>query len=469
MVRGARCGVRGPRAEVRRARTIVVTVLALGVANAGTAGPSKSASPSTVLALQAWVAAVKGHTPGQADAAVQTVTGFTYAMREDLDAGMGLFMYALVSRKSTIDRENPAVELVGEAGKHASDDPLAFLKRAEVLHGDAAMFGDRYVAEVETPADAETPVRRLKVDPASGMPIDVHDESRVHPLLNRRAVTLDKDGEILGHAVSSWNWPFARWLLDIVQRKTPGDPFIPEWYHATTAYMFANGLYAEATTHVQRAGEVLPEDPNLLFDRACYAEILGLPMHQVLVPDESDAQRGVNQAQWLARRRVTSRGVLGIPRGSVTNAEAERLFRHTLRVESSFVEARVRLARLLELRKRHEEAAAELKTALAANPTGVVGFYAHLFAGRTEQALGRLDAAAHHFAEASALFPDAQSALLASSQIALLGSDVSASLGPVSRLGPESALSTADPWWHYHLAAGRDAEALMHDVWSKVR
>ena len=37
-----------------------------------------------------------------------------------------------------------------------------------------------------------------------------------------------------------------------------------------------------------------------------------------------------------------------------------------------------------------EDAATELATALAAKPTGVVLFYAHLFAGRSAQALGKL-------------------------------------------------------------------------------
>jgi hypothetical protein len=39
----------------------------------------------------------------------------------------------------------------------------------------------------------------------------------------------------------------------------------------------------------------------------------------------------------------------------------------------------------------------------------------------------------------------------------------------VSHLGAASAGFNADPWWQYHLAAGRDADALLRDVWSKVR
>ena len=124
-----------------------------------------------------------------------------------------------------------------------------------------------------------------------------------------------------------------------------------------------------------------------------------------------------------------------IPPAEKTNAEAERLFRRALSIDPSLVEARVRLARLLDLRKRHEEAAAELKTALAGNATPVVAFYAHLFAGRAAQSLGQSDVAAGHYQDALALFPDAQSALLASSQLALFRSNVAATLEPVQRLG----------------------------------
>ena len=231
--------------------------------------------------------------------------------------------------------------------------------------------------------------------------------------------------------------------------------------------MVGKGWYGEMTPHLQRAAEVLPDDARILFDRACYAEILGLPKSQVLLSDDDVFAL---ESQRTGRRvpRPAGGGAvqLGIPLAAATNDEAERLFRRALKVDPDYVEARVRLARLLELRKRHEEAAAELATALAAKPTGYVAYYAHLFAGRAAQALGRIDEAMAHYREASALYPGAQSALLAESQAALLGADVPGTLGPIDRLDHSS--TAKDPWWQYDLAAGRDAEALLRDMWAKV-
>jgi tetratricopeptide (TPR) repeat protein len=144
------------------------------------------------------------------------------------------------------------------------------------------------------------------------------------------------------------------------------------------------------------------------------------------------------------------------------------LYRRALAIDPSLVEARVRLARLLDQRQRHGEAAAELKTVLSGNPSGTVAYYAHLFAGRTAQAMGQTNEAARHYRDAAALFPDAQSALLASSQLALLDADVPAALAPVQRLGARSAAFTADPWWQYHLGAGRHADELLKALWARV-
>ncbi len=157
---------------------------------------------------------------------------------------------------------------------------------------------------------------------------------------------------------------------------------------------------------------------------------------------------------------------LGIAVAEVANDEAERLFRRALRADPAFVEARVRLARLLVVRKRYDEAISELAIALSSHPTGAVSFYAHLFAGRADQALGKIESAVDHYRAAEALFPGSQSANLALSQAALLQSDVPAALDAIQRLDKSS--TARDPWWWYHYAAGRDSDALLREMWDRV-
>jgi tetratricopeptide (TPR) repeat protein len=292
----------------------------------------------------------------------------------------------------------------------------------------------------------------------------------VSPLLFNEKLPLDEDGELLGEVPASWNWPFARFLLDVKNPRAvpPDDPFIPAWYHATTAYMLEKGTYGDLQPHLRRAAEKFPDDVRILFDRACYAEMWGLPLQQALLTDRDRIEQQHADSQTLRISVPRTRPVLNIPYAEKTNADAEDLFRRVLTVDATMVEARVRLARLLDLRGRHTDAAAALKIALESHPEGVVGFYAHLFAGRVAQALGQIDEAAAHYKAALTLFPDAQSALIASSHLAMLNARLPDTLAPLDRLGPNSAEDAADPWWRYDLGPGRDAEILWQALWPSL-
>lgn len=460
----------------RFAAVVVGLVVSLTLVTSGASG---QITPVTVAALKSWIEAVKTHTPGRVDAAVGSVAALSYKAREELNVGMEFFLHVLMGGIYDTKR-NRAAQMVAELAHGAGNpDADSFLKQATVLHSDAAEYGDRFPVPSNGVPNA-TPPNSQKLQPGAGMgAMTIVPDKPVPPLLTTNRLVLHMDGQLLGDVVASWNWPFARRLLDLVgadkralrQPQPRPDPFVGAWYHTTTAYMFASGSYGDATPHLQHATDILPDDARILFHRGCYAEILGLPMHQALLSERDVVGQRAGGRYFGGPPTWTDPGsapALRIPSAEKTNAEAERLFRRALAIDPSLLEARVRLARLLDLRKRHEEAAAELKTVLAGNPRGVVGFYAHLFAGRVAQTMGRAGEASRHYQDALTLFPDAQSALLASSQVGLLGADVPAALAPVQRLGARSAVFTADPWWQYHLGAGRDAADLLKALRASV-
>jgi tetratricopeptide (TPR) repeat protein len=231
--------------------------------------------------------------------------------------------------------------------------------------------------------------------------------------------------------------------------------FMREWYHATDSYMLASGKHADLKRHLAHAAAVLPRDPHILFDRGCYAETLGLPLYQVLPGD-------------VGFWRATSGLSVDVPSEDKTDDEAEKLFRQAIEVDSTYAEARVRLARLLERRGVLDEAAAQIDQAIASGPAKTVAYFAHLVAGRIELARGRARESVGHYRAALAIFPDAQSALVGASQAAVMATDVPAATTLVQKLGESTARFDADPWWNYHLGAGRDVDDLMAALWARV-
>ncbi len=356
-------------------------------------------------------------------------------------------------KKSTFrnDRDRKVIELARSVEK----DPgiVTFLKRAAVLHGDAVIFADMLP---QSPDDAP-PATTTRT--ASGVRMPIQPESPP-PLLVTERVMLTRDGQVVGEMPTEWNLPFARSLLDELLRHEASEPkaladallFVGSWYHAVAAYLFAHGLNGDSTGHLRQAERVLPDDPRLLFDRGTYAETFGLGIYQAVLEEEP------------ANTGVTTR----IPAEDKTNADAERMYRRVLEVDPTYIEARVRLARLLDRRGQHDEAALQIGTALEAKPTGVVAYYGRIVAGRIAAARGRYEEALGHYREAASLFAHAQSALLGASQAALMLADLPQIRVPLEQLADDPVADT-DPWWDYQLGAGRDVDALLAALWAPLR
>lgn len=395
------------------------------------AGATAAEPQSAASALKQWVTAVRTHQPGRPDAAARMVATLTYQQRSVLNPAMEVFLRAV--RGDRVDTGSQEQLETLDLFRSVRGDPGAvpFLRRAAVLHPDAAILADRFPAPIDD-APAASPRDR------SGRP---------PPLLFSDRYTMHRDGLVIGEMPAEWNWGFARSLLGLLPA---GDrAFVAEWFHAVNAYlMFVRNL-ADLKPQLQDAAAALPDDPHVLFDRACYAETLGLPYNQVL------REGGANSS-------------VDLPSEGHTNAEAERLFRRTIAVDASYAEARVRLARLLDHDGRHEKAAAEVERALAAATEPTVTFYGRLVAGRISLARNRGAEALTHYTAASTLFPDAQSALLGASEAAVMAADVGAAVSFVQRLGPRSEESNADPWRVYSFCAGRDANDLMAALWARA-
>lgn len=356
---------------------------------------------------------------------------------------MAFFLDAVAGKRVT--GRSPAEKNIANLGVRLAQRPGAaqFIKRAAVLHGDAAMLG--YLPPLIRPI------------PPEGRPSLTRADALSSPLLVDRPLLLENDGQVVGMTVSDWNWIFARSLLD--RLKPPGaDPFVGLWYHATTAFMFQNRIFGEVQWHLDHAADALPADARILLDRGCLAEQQGLPRRQAALRDEPTT----------VRQSGSARVSMTIQSAETANRAAEGFFRRAVERDPRLFEARVRLARMLTLRSKYAEALGVITAAPAGTaPDAIAEYYAHLFAARAERALGRLDEAAGRIRLARDLFPDAQSALMAASHIAMLRADEAGAEEPMRHLAllPYKRDPEDDPWWMYETFTGRYADALIAGMW----
>ncbi|MFI5177155.1 MAG: hypothetical protein ACHQO8_01240 [Vicinamibacterales bacterium] len=407
---------------------MALAALSLGAGQRGQQPPplSQQQQEDADQLVAKWQDALTSHMAGQQDDAVQWLGSLSTDQWKLLNTGLKRYFGVL-----------------GSAGRAAANRVIA---RAAVLHMDTARFGP----------------------PAPASKLNSGGWTGAAPSLIR---TLD--GESLGSMDANWNWILARQLIDLMYPSPKDVPFVPAWYHAAAAWMFEHGLYGEVDTHLQHATVLAPDDPRILFDRACLAEALALPRSQFVMDDLREKRAASNRRATFIPGQPPPMSASVFPTAEQSMAVAERGFRHTLDIDAKVVEARVRLARLLTLQKKYGEAASELKKALADDALKrdfVLAYYAHLFAARASQGLGQLDDAAAHLGQALALFPDAQSGLMAQSQLALLRSDADGALAPMRKLGalPRDPERRQDPWWLYDTGPGRQTELYMADMRSRL-
>ena len=404
------------------------------------------------LNFRYWIGAVLAHQPGSGDDALNVVWKLSPNDQRYIGDHLATFVDGIVnvSASGNLASSNQILALARELAQTITAKD--FLERAAVLHADAVMF-DRRVPTV--PAAPKPRQGMALVGSRSGGAVVMSSTDPATyagsfaPPADPPFVTT-VDGEITGRAAENWNWPFARLLVDQL-RPGEADVFVSTWYHATAALLFKRGELAEVKAHLTHADHQLPHDAHVAFDRGCLAEGMGM-----------------NVIQQLAGEQVH------LASAASSNAQALELFRQALALEPHFAEARVRVARLLELDGHFADANDQIQQALADKPSDTTTlFYAHLFGARAAAALGRDDDADAHVRAALDLFPSADSAILAASQAAFHRADAASAQSRLNELAGRPDVSDVnkppvDPWREYMIGAGRALEPLLQDLWRAV-
>jgi hypothetical protein len=418
------------------ARAAVIALLVLSSIR------TTAADEATIHLLKVWIAAVHAHVPGTSDQAAASIAVWDrwdlIRLRPFVHALVGSVPDARTVRVTRIQLSNAdAVEVRALAttalGSLSAND---FIKRAALLHSDLVLRA----GSIRTLVDV-LPSQRLQ--PPGG----VSGASLETPLVIARG----PDGRFEGTELGNLNWDSARDLLDAVTPLPAPDATVRLWYRSVGAWFASAYSFGEAWPHFQRAGKLLPDDPGVLFGEAAVHETLASPPIQDYV--RVTRLPGQQRFLWVtsARRHLE---------------RAEQLLTRALRFEPRFVEAQLRLGRVIDQLGRHDAALVQFTAVLEARPDRALAFYAHVFRGDAERALQQYDAARRSYQQALDLFPRAQSARIALSYLARQRSDQEAALAvllPTLSASPVGRQDD-DPWWDYHRGDGRHADELLQQL-----
>ena len=269
-------------------------------------------------------------------------------------------------------------------------------------------------------------------------------------------VVLTSDGTQEGYGSIAGHWQFGRFLLDSIPRGPSQDPLVVLWYRGAAAHFVGTRAFGDLELHLLEAERVLPRDAGIMFHRGVLHEMFASPTAQGMLES--------------AALPTGTRFVIGSPEQELRRAEAS--LRRALGLEPGFLEARLRLGRVLEQLGQHGQAAAELGRVAGNTGDKLLLYYARLFLGSAEEALGHADEARKCYEGATALYPGALSARLALAQVVRQSGDQSSAVRIVQEAlkNPDAGgISASDPWLQYHYAPGRHAGALFEQAARECR
>ena len=403
--------------------------------------------------LEAWLSAVDRHRPGAFDLSVGLVSG----LNQDQLRLIWIDVRTIVSMVRVPD---VSAFYITEGSGASPPRPDGSSRR--VLYTSGELRHLRQLAETVSsdgrPGPENDVLKRgalLHADVAVGIKPRTGLPDRPGP----GGLTLFmNDGQQIGLQNTINHWDMGRRLLDAVRpvdsksslqtRPDPGaDDFVRRWYIAGAAYM--TRMRNIELAHFTRALQLFPNDPDLLFFAASAHESFAGVRTQAVMKSIK------------ARRDVT----FAVKDEGGELHQAEQLYKRALERNPNFVEARIRLGRVLGQRGRHDEAIEQLKQGLTIGEA-LLQYYANLFLGGEFEALGNGAEARRSYERAAAIEPLAQSPLFGLSRLADQAGDRAAAREAIARVLklPPNDHQRTDPWWVYEVAQSRDVDKLLADI-----
>ncbi len=358
----------------------------------------------------AWVSAVERHRPGAVDEPAIQISQWP---GEDLD----LVLKWIYVQLHAGEEARQALGLTPRAKL------AALARRGAVLHADIALrAGSRQTS--------------LRISPFT------------------YSIVEGLDGRDAGWGQPGVHLEVGRALLAVIGDARCSDPeFDSLWYAATVSPLLRRRRLGTGEPHLTAGLEQLPDEARLLFYSGAVHEVLAAPRTQRVI----EVARIPRQYHWDI--------------GSLERElrKAQRFFDRALARDPENGEIRMHHARVVGQAGDHRIAADELAAVDGKLSDPVLAYYAALFRGEEETALGHREAARAAFERAAALFPTAQSPLLGLSNLARRYGDRAGAVAALKRLFALAAPGAGrnDPWWDYYESHVRDADALMKTLYGR--
>jgi hypothetical protein len=322
------------------------------------------------------------------------------------------------------------------ASKHAGDDNFV-LRRGAMLHADVAIAAREAVGPLTRSDDVQT----------GTLPGPDQFEFTIF------------DGSGAGSREVGIHWIIGRMLLDEVvphgsKKPAPGrDDGVREWYRATAAWM--QNVQTHDTQHLDRARDLFPNDPDILFLSGCQREMFAAPRIQAAL-----------QSAVLPPHQV-----LDVASDQKETKRAEEYYRRAIAARPAFAEAELHLGHVLLAHAGYAEAAAHLRRARGALTDPLLQYYAAIMLGDAETHLSRYDAARESFESAASMQQTAQAPLIGLAEMERRRGDLKGTLAALDRVFalPATEPERDDPWWRYYTSQVRDADGLIEALRGSFR